>query len=41
MPHFNLDSEDSIVLICGSPRLREEVMEIFNAMDYRNYFIFK
>lgn len=34
------DRDDSMVLVCGPNKLKEEVEEVFKSMDYRNYFMF-
>lgn len=39
-PSKTLDRYDSIVLVCGPTRLKEELVRLFTEMDYRNYFIF-
>eukprot|EP00347_Sterkiella_histriomuscorum_P010335 403376702 len=39
MPPKNRD--DSIILVCGSQILKDEVLSVFKEMDYKNYFIFQ
>lgn len=31
---------ESLLIICGPPRLKEDVVKILNEMDYRNYYEF-
>ena len=35
-----IDRDDSMILVCGKNQLKQEVIDVLNAMDYRNYFIF-
>ena len=38
MPDKNDD--ESLIIVCGPPALKESVKTLLDEMDYKNYFIF-
>ena len=38
MPPKN--EEDTIIIVCGPPKLKEAVKELLDELEYTNYFIF-
>ena len=34
------DEPDSLIIVCGPPKLKEEVKVILDSMEYENYYIF-
>jgi NAD(P)H-flavin reductase len=38
MPPKN--EEDTLIIVCGPPKLKESVKKILDDMEYENYFVF-
>jgi len=34
------DSDESLIIICGPPKLKDSVKELLDNMEYKNYFLF-
>ena len=34
------DEDDSLIIVCGPPKLKEDVKKILDEMEYQNYYIF-